>query len=652
MASFNPYKYLFTPLKVGNATLKNRIEFSPMVCDLVNFAGEATQAYIDFVESQAESGVAMIHLGATPVDLDAAADYPSELDVTDENKISALVMMAEAAHRHGAKLSVELVHAGRGAHPDLIKSEWALAPSNFPVDGQIKYVKEMDNRDVETIIENFVDCSLRLQRCGFDGVMIHGAHGNLLAQFLSPLVNHRTDMWGGSFENRCRFPLLLLKSVREAVGPNFIVELRISGDEIVEGGMRIDEVVEFLKEAQKYIDLVNVSAGLIVDWQAQFYCMPPYFRPKGANIPYARAIKQCKDIHIPVSVVGGIVSAEMAENAIAEGSTDMVAMARALLADQELLNKSYRGASDKVRPCLRCWSCAGGGFGGHIHCAVNPRLARTHRYSNPWPAERVKRVAVIGGGVAGTQAARTLKAKGHSVVLFEKSDRLGGHLNDISELPFKDDMKRYTEWLVQETLSCGAEIRFGTDATAETVMAENPDAIVVAVGSVPAQPSIPGIADARVYNVLDVDSKRKIPKGKVVVCGGGLSGCESAIALAMDGCEVTVVDMIPADDFAGGVHRITRSMIFYMLEKYGVKLMGGNIVREINEKGVIIEDRNWRFATLGADYIVDAFGMKRNRETADRFFELIPDVYYVGDCAEVKNILHANLTAYDRCCNI
>jgi NADPH-dependent 2,4-dienoyl-CoA reductase/sulfur reductase-like enzyme len=510
----------------------------------------------------------------------------------------------------------------------------------------------MDNHDIEDVVAHFADCAQRLKRCGFDGVLVHGAHGNLLAQFLSPLVNHRTDMWGGSFENRCRFPLLVLKTVRESVGSDFIVELRISGDEIVDGGMRIGEVIDFLKPAQQYIDLVTVSAGLIVDWKAQFFCMPPYFRPKGANIPYARAVKQDPDIHIPVSVVGGIVSAEMAERAISEGSVDMVAMARSLLADPKLLHKSYRGREEQVKPCLRCWSCAGGGFGGHIHCAVNPKLARSYRYSQVWPARTHKKAIVIGGGVAGTQAVRTLRARGHEVVLFEKSDRLGGHIRDICELPFKDDMKRYLAWLERETMACGADIRFHADATPEAVLRENPDAIVVAVGSVPARPPVPGITGDNVYNVLDVDSGRVKPRGRVVVCGGGLSGCESAIALAMEGCEVTVIDQIGARNFAFGTHRITRSMVFYLLEEYKVKLIGDHLVREIRADGVLVEGRDWSYQTFEADAVVDAFGMRKNSVAADPFLELIPDVYYIGDCAEVKNILYANLTAYDTCCNI
>ena len=651
MASFNNYKHLFTPIKVGSTVLKNRIEFAPMVCNMTNFAGEATQRYIDFVESQAETGVALIHIGATPVDMATGVDYPAELDVTDENKIAGLVMMAEAAHRHGAKLSVELVHAGRGADPELIQSPWALAPSNFPIPGMHPYVKEMDQHDVEYIINCYVNCSVRLKKCGFDGVLIHAAHGNLIAQFLSPLFNHRTDIYGGSFENRCRFPLMLLKAVREAVGQDFLLEMRISGDEMVDGGMRIGEVTDFLKLAQDYIDLVSISAGLIVDPKYRFYTMPPYFRPLAANVHLSRAVKTCSEIRIPVSVVGSILTAEMAEKIIDEGSADMVAMARALLSDPDMLNKSYRGKPETARPCLRCYGCAGG-YGTHIHCAVNPSLAKTARYSKPWPAMTKKKVVVVGGGVSGTQAARTLTQKGHSVVLFEKSDRLGGLLNDINKLPFKDDTLRYTEWLVRETLGCGADIRLNTEATAELVMSENPDAIIVAVGSVPARQDIPGLRRDNVINVLDADSGRKKPKGKVLVCGGGMSGCESAIALAMEGCEVTIVDMIPESEFACDAHLLVKSNIRHLFEEHGIKLIGEHIVREISDAGVVVEDKNWQCKTLEADYVIEAFGMEPNKEMSSRFFELIPDVYYTGDCYEVKNIMHANHSAYDRSCNI
>jgi 2,4-dienoyl-CoA reductase-like NADH-dependent reductase (Old Yellow Enzyme family)/thioredoxin reductase len=653
MASFNNYKHVFTPLKVGNTTYKSRVEFSPLVCDLTNSLGEPTQDYIDFVERQAESGVAVVHLGATPVDHLNAFDAKATIDVTDEGKIAGLVMIAEAAHRHGAKISVELVHAGRGAHPELTTTEYAIAPSNFSIPERFPYIKEMDNKDVDNVIASYIDTITRLQRCGFDGVLIHGAHGNLIAQFLSPMTNTRTDEWGGSPERRRRFPLKLLKAVREAVGDDFILELRISGDEIVEDGMRTPEVIDFLRLAQEYINLVNVSAGLIVETRGQFYCMPPYYRKRGANVPYARQIKTDPQIHIPVSVVGGITTVQMADDLIAEGAVDMVCIARALLADPNLLNKSYRGKPEDARPCLRCWNCMDS-YGTHIHCAVNPSLARNYKYSKVWKADEKKKVVVIGGGVAGTEAARTLIKRGHDVVLFEKTDRLGGLLNDVNKLPFKDDMLFYTEWIQHMTAISGADIRFNTEATPQLVLAENPDAIIVAVGSVPAHPPVPGIDEPYVHNVLEVDSGRTtFPAGSnIVICGGGLSGCESALALAMEGNKVKVVDMIPVCDFATGTHYMTRNFLMHLLAENGVELIDNSIVRNIKDHKVEIEGKDWRYKSLEADYVVEAFGMKKNSEVAEQFFELIPDVYFIGDCAEVKSITNANFTAYDRCSNI
>jgi 2,4-dienoyl-CoA reductase-like NADH-dependent reductase (Old Yellow Enzyme family)/thioredoxin reductase len=653
MPSFNHYEYLFQPLKVGKTTFKNRVEFSPMVCNFLTSNGEVTQRYVDFVESQAAAGVSLVTLGATPVDTVSGIDYPAELDVTDDLKAQGLVQLVEAVHRHDAKISVELVHAGRGADPNVNETPYALAPSNIPIPGQIQYIKEMDQHDIDRVIACYVDCTKRLQRCGFDGVMVHGAHGNLVAQFLSPMTNHRTDIYGGSLENRARFPLMLLKALREAVGPSFLIELRISGDEVLPQGMRLAEVIEFLKMAQEYIDLVNVSAGVIVDFSVQFYAMPPYYQKLGRNVPYARAIKQCPDIHIPVSVVGCIVSADQAEQIIAEGSADMVAMARALLCDPELLKKSYRGEPETVRPCLRCFGCSSGGiFGGHVSCAVNPQLGRDFRYSRIWPAEEKKRVVVIGGGPAGLQAAMTLVKRGHRVVLFEKRDRVGGLLHDINKLPFKEDMLRYTEWLERTAMACGADIRLGTEATPELVLVEEPDAIVVAVGASPYSPPIPGLDRANVVHVLDVDSGRKKVRGSVVVCGGGSSGCESALALAMEGCQVTIVDQLPEERFAEGMARTTRNNLRFLLKQYDIRLLGSHIVRAIDENGVLVEDRDWRMKSLPADYVVDALGMRSNTAVSAQFRGLVPEVFVVGDAYEVGNLKKANLRAYDTASNI
>lgn len=644
MVSFNTYQHVFTPLRVGKTVLKNRIIFSPMVSDYTNCHGEPTQGYIDFVEEQARTGAALITLGATPVNWDTAPDYPAELDVTDDAKINGLVLLSEVAHRHGAKLTVELVHAGRGVHPDLIKGEYGLAPTPLPIPGQYPYLKEMDQRDIENIISDYVDCSVRLKKAQFDGVNIHAAHGNLLAAFLSPLTNHRVDSYGGSFENRCRFPLMLLKAVREAVGDDFIIDMRISGDEMVEGGMKVDEVIAFLKKAQEYLDMVNISAGLIVDWRAQFFTMPPYYQPHCLNKELARKVKQCPDIVIPVSVVGCITNVDEAEDIIASGAADACYMARALLADTEMLKKSYRGEPETVRPCLRCHSCAAGG-GNHMSCAVNPQLGRGYRYWEIRPALKSKKVVVVGGGPAGMMAAQTAVKRGHQVVLFEKSEKLGGTLNDINLLPFKKDLHRYTQWSIEETMGCGADIRLGVEATPELVMNENPDALIVATGSLPFEPPVPGLDRGNVVGVRDVDSGRVKVHGKVVVCGGGASGCESALALAMEGCEVTIVDRIPYENFAAGMIHITRGMLTALLEEHHVRILDEHNVERIDDGGVHVEDRSWNKRVLEADYVVNAMGLRP--VSAEAFRMLIPEVYVVGDCAGIGTIKKANHSGFD-----
>lgn len=645
MPAFNDYKYVYEPLKAGKHTLKNRIMFSPMVSDLTDAVGQPTEAYVDFVEQQAKTGVAMVTMGATPINFTTAADYPAELNVTEDTRIQGLVRLAKAAHRHGAKLSVELVHAGRGAHPDLLKEQDALAATNMPIPGQYPYIKEMDQRDIESVIADYVDCALRVQRAQFDAVLMHAAHGNLLGAFLSPMTNHRNDIYGGSLENRMRFPLMVLAAVREAVGPDFLLDMRISGDEMVEGGMKVDEVIEFIKCAQEYIDMVNISAGLIVDWRAQFFTMPPYFQPHLLNVHLSRAVKACPDIHIPVSVVWRITNVDEAEQVIASGAADAVYMARGLLADTDQIKKCWRGQSESVRPCLGCYMCANGG-GNHVSCSVNPQLGRGYRWWDIPEARTKKKVVIIGGGPAGMQSAQVLVQRGHEVVLFEKADKLGGTLHDINKLKFKGDLLKYTDWSVRTTMSCGADVRLGTEATAELVMAENPDAIIVATGNEPLRRPIPGLDRENVYQVRDVDSGRVKISGKIVVIGGGASGCESALDLAMEeGNEVTIVDRVPSDEFASTVTHITRGMLLDQLDQYGVVRMGENNLQCIDAAGVHVQNRDWEETVLEADFVVNATGLKSVHDEAWR--ELVPEVYYVGDAYEIGTIYTANHRALD-----
>lgn len=645
MAQFHHYNYIFEPIKIGNMTVKNRLQFSPLVCSLSGTNGGVTREYLEFIKMQAATGVGVVNIGATSIDHDTGTDYVGELDITDDKNIIELLRLSEAAHRYGAKISIELVHAGRGANPELLKVPEAIAPSPIPVSGGYTHIREMNYADIEKIKKEYADCAERLVKAEFDMILLHAAHGNLIAQFLSPLFNKRTDQYGGSEENRWRFALEVLEAIRNRVGDKLAIDMRISGDEIIPGGMKIEDTIRFLKRAQNYLDTVHVSQGLIIEPDYAFYTMPPLYHPHCHNVKYAEAIKKDSKIRIPVTTVGSIMTMDEAEEILASGKADMVAMARQLLCDSMTIKNAYYGQNEKTRPCLRCYECTPERI-CHIRCATNPMLGREAEFTEVPIARKKKRTVVVGGGVAGCMAAKTLTERGHEVILLEKSDRLGGKLHEISCLSYKIDMRRHLEWLIHSTMSCGAEIRLNTEALSEDILALKPDAVFIATGSDRLKLPIPGIDRENVHHVLDVDTGKKKTGKRVVVCGGGLSGMECALGLAMEGKRVTVVDMIPAERFAHEATPHTRGMLLSLLDSYGVEKVGDSRVCAFCDKGVEIEDRNWRKRILKADNAVTAFGMKKNDSLYQEMKELLPEVYAIGDCDLVRNIKRANQQAF------
>ncbi len=639
------YPHVFQPLTVRGVTLKNRLEYAPTVVLKCSPEGEVTQEMLDYVAWQAKTGVGYLTIGNTPVVHTDSSAWVCELNVTQDRCIHGLEMMARTARENGAEMSVELAHAGRGSNST--PGNPALAPSDVPLNGgPLGYIKPMNEEDMAYVRQQFVDCAVRCRKAGLKIIMIHCAHNNLLAQFLSPASNHRTDDYGGSLENRMRFPLSVLKAVREAV-PGMVIECRCSAQEDTPDGLQLEESLQFMERAQEYVDIIHVSRGNIFFNYGSTYTIPTYFKGRQLNVAFAAEAK--KRLHVPVAVVGNITSLQEAEEIIGSGKADIVVMAKAYMADENLIHKSIRGQAEDVRPCTRCdWCGNANNFGTSMRCAINPMLGKDIDLSKLVAPGEEKHVMVIGGGPGGMMAAQTLREMGHRVSLYEKSDRLGGLLNDATVASFKEYMRLYLQWDIRQTMQCGAEIHLNTEVTPELVERVNPDAVIVASGSTYVHPNIPGITLEKVKTVSDVENHR-VPVGEqVVVCGGGIVGLECAVMLGMEGKQVTVIDQIPLEKFADGMPVFNHIELNHQLEKYGVSLVGGQRITAFGENGVETVDASGEKRQFAGDTYVLALGVKPDNRLAQQLLSTYAEgVYVVGDCVSTGRVLaDANQEAF------
>ena len=638
------FPHLCQPITLGRVTFRNRMFSAPMGGTDITADCSVGPRTPGFYELRAKGGAAAVTASELVVHPQTDASHMFHINLTTPGNLAGWTFLADAVARHGAVPSVELSHSGQYAGTYLVdkdkkKSLTQFGPSDWVRPDGIP-VKALTKEQIADIVKSYGEAATLAKRVGFQMVMVHGGHGWLVNQFLSPAFNHRTDEYGGSFENRLRFAREVLTEVRKAVGPGFPIEFRMSGAELFDGGYTLEDGVKIAQGVEDLVDLIHVSAG---SYQFGFFTTHlPMFAPHGNNVYLAAEIK--KHVHKPVATIGALNDPAQMEEIIASGRADVVEMARALLADPFLPNKVMAGQEDEIVRCLRCFTCmAERPTTGTRRCTVNPLIGRECEGTDVLPAARKKKVVVAGGGVGGMKAAITAAQRGHQVILLEKTDELGGILKSEQALPFKYEMYQLGLTFARQMEKEGVEVRLNTPATPELLEQLAPDALILAVGSSPIVPPLPGIDGDNVVVVNNYYLEQEKVADTVVVLGGGLAGCECAVHLGMEGKQVHLVEM--RDSLAVDCNIRHRPILMQQVDKYTTVHTGLQGLR-VTEEGLVCKDGEGKEVLIPGKTVICAVGQRSNRDTVNELRGCAPFVREIGDCARVSNITNAVYQGY------
>ena len=630
------YPHLFSPIRIGNIRLKNRIIAAPTSPSMITTEGHFTPEMTAYLEEKAKGGVSVVTYGEAIVHSATGKSHNKQLQLDSFGVKQGMAQTARAIHNAGAYANIQLSHGGKygglvsvGGDQDGCEAAYGPSPEMTP-EGE---VYEMSREMILEIVESYKTSAKLCKDCGFDMVQVHAAHGWLFSQFLSPVTNRRKDEFGGSLENRARFLMMALDAVREGVGPRFPIEIRLSGDDLTDMGLGLDDCIKVARMAEDKVDLFNISCGNHEDPQMFCRTHPSAFYPRGVNVYLAAEIK--KHVKKPVACVGSLNDPGQMEEIIATGQADIVEIGRALLADPYLPVKALHGEADDITPCLRCYECFGETSRSET---VNPLMGQQlpGKYGQKEPAYK-KKVLVAGGGPAGMEAAITAANRGHDVTLAEKSDKLGGNLHPAGAAYFKEDIVKLCKVMERRTKAAGVKILLNREVTPEFVKEFAPDALVVAIGSDEMVPPIRGIGLSNVIMAVDAELHPEKLGEKVAIMGGGLVGSEAAVSFHHEGKKCFLIEM--KKEVAEEVNSFYRGGLMPQVEK-SADIYTSTKVKEITPKGVLCE-KDGKELMIEADSVVCALGFRAPYDKVDALCEQADEYYIIGDCSNVGQIYQA-----------
>jgi 2,4-dienoyl-CoA reductase-like NADH-dependent reductase (Old Yellow Enzyme family)/thioredoxin reductase len=641
------YPNLFQEGKLGQLTLKNRMVMPAMGTNLAGDQGEVTEELIAYYEERAKGGVGLMIIEFTCIDYEYGKGFIRQLRLDDDRFIPGMNRLAQAIHKYGAKAFVQIHHAGGQSNSLLINGKRIVAPSPVTSAAVGEEPRELTTAEVKELINQFVQAAVRCKQAGMDGVEVHGAHGYLINQFLSPKTNLRKDVYGGSFENRMRFLEEIILGIKESCGSEYPVTVRLSVDEFIEDGINLEIGKEICRYVEKLgVDGLHISCGT---YESMDKIIESPLFAQGWLVYLAEEIK--KEVNIPIITVGSIREPQFVEDILAEGKADFVAIGRGFIADPEWVNKTMEGREAEIRKCINCLHCIHSSMGGsHLLCSINARVGRELEYKElqPFSTDKKQHVVVVGGGPGGMEAARILSLRGYKVTLFEKGQRLGGQLHLVTDPNYKEKMIWHIDYLSNEMKRLQVDVRMSSEATVEEILSLKPDAVFLATGGRPKLPETEGNDLNHVYTYEDVKLQEKVfTNRKVTVVGSGMICHGTTRRLAEAGNDVTLVEILTKASKRIGPE--TRLRLLEKLKNLNVNIITDHKLAKISADSVIVEDFNSGKQTeFESEAVIVAMGVEAYNPLEMSVREHIEKVYVLGDAAGYASLGEATRDGFEK----